>query len=206
MFWKGRRQSRDVVPVFLLTTVSGKKILPPCLFSLSASFSLFLSFSLISLWNLPVKFKRAEHFGEDGGWRSSAVAADWGHHCPLGTRLPVNLYSFSLPPLLSLPGISYFVLGKVRRIHNPSCHLVTPLPVAYATFSFHRPKEKNYPPMITLFALLYFSSLFLSPTALTTIPLLFVRSSSTLLEVPWEHFCSLLNLQCLGQHLHIIGI
>lgn len=168
MFWKGWRQSRDIVPVFLLMSVSGKKsshlVFLACLLLSLSSFLL-----LSCLWSLHVKFKRAEHFGEDGGWRSSAVAADWGHPFLLGTGFPVKLYSFFFCcHCWVCLAFHILVWGKVKRIHNPSCHLVTPLPVAYGTFSFHWPKEKNYPPIIILFALLYFSSLFLSPTALTT--------------------------------------
>ena len=93
MFWKGRRQSWDIVPVFLLTSVSGKKS-SHLVFLACLLFSLPFFFSHLSL-KLTCEFKRAEHFGKDGGWRSSAVATDCGHHCPLDTRLPVNLYSFS---------------------------------------------------------------------------------------------------------------
>ena len=168
MFWKGWRQSQDIVPIFLLTSVSGKKILPPCLFSMSAAFSLFLSSLLMSL-KLTCEVQKGWTFWGGWGWRSSALAADWGHHFPLGTGLPVKLCSFFFcHPCWVCLAFHILVWGKVKRIHNPSFHLVTPLPVAYGTFSFHWPKGKKYPPVMTLFARLYFSSLFLSPTALTT--------------------------------------
>ena len=72
-------------------------------------------------------------------------------------------------------------------------------------------KEGSSPPLITfcLLILLYFSSLLLLATALTTHYCLSVFHLLVRIEVPWEQvlglFCPWLNLHSLEQHLCVIG-